>query len=282
MNTGKWLAFILTFGVVLHIVVRVIFTKVVVFKADWILIILIETLLAFLCAVWVMGLKTSFRMLLVVFALSWLVEEIGVTTGLLFGEYYYTEKLGLKLLDVPVVVPLAWFMVIFVSNVMANYIGDRSVVTASTRVPHELMMSLIAAFIAVVYDMCTDPIMVHQVKAWVWVDGGEYFGIPLKNFAGWLSTAFILSCLSRYICRNVPRPDSGSPSRKWIAAYPFLAYASFALGYAVIDNPPGTRVVGLFAMGGLVILTIPGFRHFLRESPAPAEARESASEGGSE
>ena len=51
---------------------------------------------------------------------SWTFEQFGVATGLIFGNYHYTNYLGARLGDVPLLIPLAWFMMIYPSYVIAN------------------------------------------------------------------------------------------------------------------------------------------------------------------
>jgi uncharacterized membrane protein len=46
---------------------------------------------------------------------SYLLEEIGVRTGSIYGPYHYGDLLGVKLGHVPVLIPLAWFMMIYPS-----------------------------------------------------------------------------------------------------------------------------------------------------------------------
>jgi uncharacterized membrane protein len=40
------------------------------------------------------------------FVISYIVEETGVRTGLVFGRYHYSDMLGPKLSNVPVLIPL--------------------------------------------------------------------------------------------------------------------------------------------------------------------------------
>jgi putative membrane protein len=51
---------------------------------------------------------------------SWLMEEIGVRTGLIYGAYHYGSALGAKLGDVPILIPLARFMMIYPSWMVAR------------------------------------------------------------------------------------------------------------------------------------------------------------------
>jgi len=51
---------------------------------------------------------------------SYLLEEIGVRSGLVYGPYQYSDMLGPKLGHVPVLIPLAWFMMIYPSWMTAR------------------------------------------------------------------------------------------------------------------------------------------------------------------
>lgn len=53
---------------------------------------------------------------------SYALEETGVRTGLIYGHYHYSDMLGAKLGDVPVLIPLAWFMMIYPSWIVARAI----------------------------------------------------------------------------------------------------------------------------------------------------------------
>src|SRR5664279_3441727 len=55
---------------------------------------------------------------------SWLFEQSGVSTGAVYGPYHYTDVLGPKLGDVPILIPGAWFMMIYPSYVIAGLLVD--------------------------------------------------------------------------------------------------------------------------------------------------------------
>jgi uncharacterized membrane protein len=44
----------------------------------------------------------------------------------------------------------------------------------------------------VAWDLASDPVWATIVRAWVWRDGGVYFGVPLSNFFGWYLNVYIL------------------------------------------------------------------------------------------
>ncbi len=57
------------------------------------------------------GWSRALRLLGLVFAVSLLFESVGVATGLVYGPYHYTGKLGPLFLGlVPYLIPVAWFM----------------------------------------------------------------------------------------------------------------------------------------------------------------------------
>jgi len=86
---------------------------------------LIVILLLF--SLWHASCALGVRLTLAFFAIttvtSWIFEEAGVATGLVYGPYHYTATLGPWLGSVPILIPLAWFMLVYPSYVVANLIG---------------------------------------------------------------------------------------------------------------------------------------------------------------
>ena len=110
-------------------------------------------------------------------------EAVGVATGVPFGDYAYTDRLGPRLLDVPLVVPLAWAMLAY----PAWRVAETLATGRAARV-------LVAALALAAWDVALDPQMVG-FGFWVWPDGGPYEDIPLSNFAGWLAVGLVLFAL---------------------------------------------------------------------------------------
>lgn len=50
-------------------------------------------------------------------------EHLGVEYGILFGDYYYTQDFGPKLIGVPIAIGFAWLMVIASSHALAKVIA---------------------------------------------------------------------------------------------------------------------------------------------------------------
>jgi uncharacterized membrane protein len=178
---------------------------------------------------------------------SWVFEEVGVATGLIYGAYHYTDKLGFKLGLVPILIPIAWFMMIYPSYVMANLIADGRATSAKGSVRHVVWLSILSAIIMTAWDLPMDPLM-SGIGHWVWEQGGPYFGVPIQNFAGWLVTTFTVYILFRGFeqWRGLPEDERVAAP---VAAMPVAAYGAFALFHTVRSSPEALGLIAFFAMG---------------------------------
>jgi putative membrane protein len=96
-------------------------------------------------------------------------EWLGVHTGLLFGNYHYESGLGLKFLDVPIVIGLNWLIVI-----------TGAVAVAQRITTNLLLVCLLAGLIATGYDFILEPVA-QKLRYWQWTDGR----IPAWNYICW-------------------------------------------------------------------------------------------------
>lgn len=189
---------------------------------------------------WLCGITTS---------IAFAFEYIGVTTAWPFGAYYYTDVLGPKILGtVPVVIPLSYLMMLYPSHVIANLILDGRAVSAQRGLLRMATAGLLTALVMSAWDLTTDPVMAGAVGAWVWVDGGPYFGIPFSNFSGWILVVWCICVIYRAIERRVPIRPLGAP-RRWIALGPLIGYGTMALCDSAVGLPEATRLLPVFAMG---------------------------------
>lgn len=117
--------------------------------------------------------------------LSALAEGIGVATGLLFGEYAYTERFGPRLLGVPLAIPLAWIAVVGALCLLwLPFFPRRSGWT-------HLWFAFLIGVSAVVIDGMIEPMAVAARGYWMWqpVEGWAWYGAPLPNFITWFMLA---------------------------------------------------------------------------------------------
>jgi putative membrane protein len=190
--------------------------------------------------------------------ISWAFEQAGVATGLVFGAYHYTDYLGPKLGHVPYLIPLAWFMMIYPSYVIANLaLARRPTGTPRGLVPL-VQLAAASAVAMTVWDLVIDPILSGpSARAWIWESGGPYFGIPIQNYLGWLATTFAVYLAYRAVEQHVASAPVGSMPA-WVTALPVAAYA-LMLASNLLSGAAPTAVapIGLVAMGiPVVVATI--------------------------
>ena len=118
------------------------------------------------------------------------IEIVGVKTGIPFGTYEYDPaRLGPTLLQVPLLIPFAWLMMLYPSWLVVNDL-------VKAKVPAVLMSALLMA----TWDLYLDPQMVNE-GYWTWFASGvPSKEIPISNFFGWFITAAIIFTLvSRFV-----------------------------------------------------------------------------------
>ena len=183
---------------------------------------------------------------------SWLFEFYGVSTRTVYGAYHYGDGLGVKVGGVPALIPLAWFMMIYPSWHLAGILlgdlrGGPGVILAAR--------SCIAALVMTMWDTVMDPAMASR-GAWVWEQGGPYFGVPFQNYFGWLATTFTVYLLAGMLMRVARAPAAG-PGPRGFRSLPVVIYALMAATYLlprrVVALEP-LRLVAAFTMGFAAVL----------------------------
>ncbi|HUP24329.1 MAG TPA: carotenoid biosynthesis protein [Thermoanaerobaculia bacterium] len=238
------------------------------------LVLLVLVLAAFALRPQVQDLKVPFEILVPVFAVFSLVhcayllgwrhtaaffaiaavvsmgaELIGTVTGAIFGEYHYTEVLGPKLFgEVPIVIPLAWFLMLYPSWLIANLMVRGEPVPVSRGFGDLAWRSLLGALVMTAWDLTLDPYMVGFAGAWVWDQPGAYFGIPIQNYVGWVGTSFVVLLLFQAVVGKLQVRPLGSGDR-WVIALPLVSYGFQSLGDVLLGHPPETAIVSPFVMG---------------------------------
>jgi uncharacterized membrane protein len=178
---------------------------------------------------------------------SWCFEQLGVATGIVYGHYHYTAVLGWKLGHVPVLIPLAWYMMIYPSYVIATILASGA--SPSRGRGRVLGPAFLGAMIMTAWDLVVDPLLSGPaVKAWVWEQGGPYFGIPLRNFLGWMITTFVVYVLYGLFAAGARRKHQPSGGRI-MESLPLVAFASVMISNSLANDRKEMVVIGLLAMG---------------------------------
>jgi len=192
-----------------------------------------------------MGWKRGLLLLGITFIVSLAFETIGVATGWVYGHYHYTDKLGLKFLGlVPLLIPLAWYMMSYPSLILTLRLIPQSLQVWAWRIAVAAAGSLAMT----AWDLAMDPMMVAG-NHWVWEQPGAYFGIPLQNFWGWWLTIFISFLLFLAVARISPAQlatDQNSLDSQAVLSYAITGFSVIIVDFAT--NLPGPALVGIFAM----------------------------------
>ena len=200
-------------------------------------------------------------------AISWVYEQIGVATGLIYGPYHYTDVLGIKLGHVPVLIPLAWFMMIYPSYVIANLIASDQPTGSRGSLARVVGLSFLSATVMTAWDLVVDPVLSGPaVKAWIWEEGGAYFGIPIQNYVGWMLTTFTVYLIYRLFEHRVSLRPAG-PVTMVVAFMPLVAYGSLMISTSLSGGPEALRVIGPFVMG-LPLIAAAARLHAVRDTLA--------------
>lgn len=194
------------------------------------------------------GKSRALLMLGSAFVITLTMEYLGSAHNVLFGTYDYTGLLGPKALGyVPVIIPLAWFMMLYpawdVAKLLTNSLNN-SIASTPVRI-------LIAALAITAWDLSLDPRMTAD-GAWVWqnVPALNYFGIPLSNFAGWVVTAALIYCVWTVVERTSRHhaPLSTPHSTLPVGAY-VITWIGESMANALFWGGPGVAVWVFVGMG---------------------------------
>lgn len=142
-------------------------------------------------AVFYYGWKDALVLLIICLIVTFTMENIGVATGLPFGSYHFEVGAALPHIGrIPIVIGPLWFGMGYFSWVVAGTLLDGADRHLNGRF-NIIVLPIVAAFVMTQWDLVMDPPSSTIAKAWIWHDGGAYFGVPFVNYLGWLLTSWL-------------------------------------------------------------------------------------------
>jgi putative membrane protein len=200
-----------------------------------------------------LGWKRILLLLALTFIVSLLFESVGVATGLIYGKYHYTLKLGIMFLGlVPYLIPLAWFMMIYPSYVIASELIPSNWLAWQWR----LGVAALGGVIMTAWDLVMDPMMVYG-GYWIWDVKGDYFGVPLHNYLGWWVTVFATFALFIWMAgMKAENQPSINPLFKRQGVFSYFVTGVGSILFVVSTGLGGPELVGLFALLPWVIFVL--------------------------
>jgi putative membrane protein len=160
--------------------------------------------------------------------ISNILENLSIQTGFPFGHYHYTGD-G-KIFQVPWFIGPAYLATGYLAWVVATVLladvhrGSSWLSTIGTPV--------IGAFAMTAWDLALDPASSTIHQAWIWENGGGYFGVPLVNFLGWTFTVYLfMQIFALYLRSRGPLPGDAPKYAPGGDLQAVLLYAATTLSF---------------------------------------------------
>jgi len=153
-------------------------------------------LLSFFLLIWTHPEKNkSFYFFIgIVFIVGFLSEVVGVNTGLLFGDYHYSKILGIQLFQVPILIAVNWFIIIYCSDIGTHVLLNKVIhrVAKDYNEPSLKLKAMSVIFdgasLAVLFDWLMEPVAI-KLGFWTWDGDGS---VPFYNYFCWLLISILL------------------------------------------------------------------------------------------
>jgi len=134
--------------------------------------------------------------------------------------------MGPKLFQIPILLVLAYLGIGYCSWVLSVLIsGSRSKPLAGPRL---FLVPALASVIMLAWDLSMEADWSTVDRAWIWRDGGAFFGVPVSNFFGWYFTTYVFYVAFAFYCKAWPVLSCPSSRSCWRA--PIVLYGICALG----------------------------------------------------
>ncbi len=171
-----------------------------------------------------------------------ILENSSIMTGFPFGHYYYTDSLGPKIALVPFFISLSYisfgYLAWVFSTILVGEVRRKSTLFTTVAV------SLVASFVMVDWDLSLDPIASTINHAWIWTQGGGYFGVPISNFLGWSFTVWIFFQLFALYQRRRASEDLSRalPTTHYLQSIIVYFWTGFGFVLGYLLRPANTQV----------------------------------------
>lgn len=141
--------------------------------------------------------KSFWYFVIISFCTGFLVEVLGVHTGMIFGKYWYGATMGTKLFEVPIVIGANWFILVYSAGILA----EKFLSNVRASFYKKIFVAFVTASLMVTLDILIEPIAI-KLDFWQW----DANIIPLQNFVAWFIIAFFLALYFTYTKFNKTNP----------------------------------------------------------------------------
>ncbi len=171
-----------------------------------------------------------------------ILENSSILTGFPFGHYYYTDSLGPKIALVPFFISLSYISFGYLAWVFSTILVGE--VRRNSTILTTVAVSLVASFVMVDWDFSLDPIASTINHAWIWTQGGGYFGVPISNFLGWSFTVWIFFQLFALYQRRRASEDLSRalPTTHYLQSIIVYFWTGFGFVLGYLLRPTNTAI----------------------------------------
>lgn len=136
--------------------------------------------------------------LVICYVTGMLTEIIGVNTGALFGNYAYSDILGVKIFNVPLLIGVNWFIAVFCSCNIVYRLNEWLYKKLSGGIFPPVSLQVFAfvvdaAILTTLFDFILEPTAI-QLGYWRWLPDNT---IPIYNFICWFFISLVLAIIYR-------------------------------------------------------------------------------------
>lgn len=139
---------------------------------------------------------------LLIFILGFISEVAGVNTGLVFGNYKYSQNLGFSVLNVPLIIGVNWAIL-----AMGAWHLSKSLIS------NKISQIIFGATLMVFFDFIMEPVAI-SLDFWTWKSSE----IPIYNYVSW----FFISLITMYICGVFQKEKHGIVKLVFVAQLIFF------------------------------------------------------------
>ena len=147
-----------------------------IFRDFFLFLVPFNLVLTFLLCCFFIQWKQHLKPFIIIYLIGFFVEFAGVKTGFLFGEYIYGHYLGVKFLDVPLIIGVNWLLLIFCTYGLAQKFFKNIFVKI-----------IFASFLMVLLDLAIEPVAI-KLGFWSWTE----IHVPIQNYFMWFLTSSIM------------------------------------------------------------------------------------------
>ena len=127
-----------------------------------------------------------------IYLLGFLIEAVGVKTGIVFGSYEYGLGLGPKVIETPLLIGLNWLFLSYASCSIVDSLRA-----------HKLFAYVLPALMMLCYDNVLEQVA-PKMDMWSWRDGI----VPMQNYVVWFILALVFTSFIRVMKVDTKNPLS--------------------------------------------------------------------------